>query len=392
MLTLCALPADGKAYKIADQGSTTADASIGAQTADLRAASANGNHVDSKAPLPVAANGGPAKEAASAASTNGNKPADGEQADTAADLSAESTGSQTDVGASGKKVTPPASPVAAVTGWFSSALSAVTGSGKANGQPAAAPEEETQDTAASFATVADKSDTAPPDEAAPGGDCAAQSEVPGEQNGDISTDTAALEPQAAAGPEPGADAPQPSDSDASAVGSSTEAAGGVTKEQPTKSEASETAPASPVPGSIAAKIAKLRAGAAARSPDAPPPKFGLRLPFVTADSQAVGHAAAVGGGSAAVTSAVAEDAGAATVEAPHDGTVTTDTAPAELPAVNTTASATDGAGDDSAVEAAAPSSPAKDVASDSAAAGVSEGKPSPSPVRLVAQQVLRYQA
>ena len=388
----------GKANSEADHGPKAADAAIGAHTADLASeASANGYHVESSVPPPVAANtaapaaGFQAEDAESAASTNGNKPADGDQADTPAEESAESTASTADDGVAARKATAPASPVAAVTGWFSSALSAVTGTGKPSGQPAAAPEEDTQDTTASSATAAVEATHAPAGSAAKNGgeNSAAKMEMPTVENGDTGTDTAAPAAVDAAGPQPGAGTQQSAEVDASAVRSLPKAGVDAATEQPTKSEIpkTEAAPASPVPGSIAAKIAKLRAGAAARSPDAPPPKFGLRLPFVTAESTAVGPAAAAAAGGAAA-SAIAADAGPAGVEAPSDPPADGASDAAEPPAVDTTAPTSDAAGDGSAAEASSSSSPADGVADDSAAADVGEGKPSPSPVRLVAQQVL----
>ena len=251
----------------------------------------------------------------------------------------------------------PSSPVAAVKGWLSGAFAAVTGTGKHSigegATPKAAESGEQVDSMADAAAAAD-----------------------GETGHHDAVAAAALTPEAAfaaAAANGNAD-----DCGASAEARPAETATAEANPAAADTEEPQAAPAGPAPGSIAAKIAALRAGAAKRSPDAPPPKFGLRLPFVTAESRAVGSAAAAAAPGPTVSAPRAAPAAAASAD------------PEQSPAITGTAGdgpAADGADNNgSAADTAAASAAEVDV-NGSAAADASDATPAPSPVRIVARQV-----
>ena len=145
----------------------------------------------------------------------------------------------------------------------------------------------------------------------------------------------------------------------------------------TAKEAPEEAIDGPAPSSIVARIAALRAGAAKRSPNARAPRFGLLLPFVTAESTAIGAAAAAGRALALSTAPSADAASEARVDfapppvapaqpaadtatpgddGPAVGAVDADSAAADTFSARASAdAATEGTADDTASDAPAPS-------------------------------------
>jgi hypothetical protein len=291
--------------------------------------------------------------------TTDSKPAGGEQLGSAgSDDGVKSNGAAShgdDGGTNDARSSTPSSPVAAVKGWLSGAFAAVTGAGKHS----------TSDAVAAKAADGGEQADSPADAAA----------VADDETGQHDADAATATPEAATA--------------AAAANGNMEERGTDAEAQPPEAaateatpaadtEAPQAAPAGPAPGSIAAKIAALRAGAAKRSPDAPPPKFGLRLPFVTAESRAVGSAAASTAPTPIVSAPpVAPAAAAAAVLVQSPATIDT-------------------VGDAPAADVADDGGPATDTATASASMGDANGSaaadahdatPAPSPVRIVARQV-----
>ena len=164
---------------------------------------------------------------------------------------------------------------------------------------------------------------------------------------------------------------------AAAPGIQSEFAAAAQAPPTTAKEAPEEAIDGPAPSSIAARIAALRAGAAKRSPNARAPRFGLLLPFVTAESTAIGAAAAAGRALALSTAPSADAASEARVDfapppvapaqpaadtatpgddGPAVGAVDADSAAADTFSARASADAAiEGTADDTACDAPAPS-------------------------------------